>query len=107
MRSRRNIASATALAVLAGVPIGIAVLHQGFPVTDPDLRAREVWVTNAEDLLAGRLNRQIEELDAAVATATNEMIARRPGVTCAPDTEPLTVRAGSPAPTGNAHPCRS
>lgn len=73
MRSRRNIASATALAVLAGVPIGIAALHQGFPVTDPDLRAREVWVTNAEDLLAGRLNRQIEELDAAVATATNEI----------------------------------
>ena len=73
VRSRRNIASATALAVLAAVPIGIAVLHQGFPVTDPDLRAREVWVTNAEDLLAGRLNRQIEELDAAVATATNEI----------------------------------
>jgi hypothetical protein len=62
----------TALAVLAGVPVGIAALHQGFPVTDPDLRAREVWVTNAEELLAGRLNRQIEELDAAVATATNE-----------------------------------
>lgn len=73
VRSRRNLASATALAVLAGVPIGIAALHQGFPVTDPDLRAREVWVTNAEDLLAGRLNRQIEELDAAVATATNEI----------------------------------
>lgn len=62
-----------ALAVLAGVPVGIAALHQGFPVTDPDLRAREVWVTNAEELLAGRLNRQIEELDAAVATATNEI----------------------------------
>ncbi|MBM7505091.1 Ig-like domain-containing protein [Agromyces aurantiacus] len=73
LRSRRNVASATAIAVLAGVPVGIAVLHQGFPVTDPDLRAREVWVTNAEDLLAGRLNRQIEELDAAVATATNEI----------------------------------
>ncbi|GAA1056966.1 fibronectin type III [Agromyces luteolus] len=72
-RSRRNVASAAALAVLAGVPVGLAVAHQGFPVTDPDLRAREVWVTNAEELLAGRLNRQIEELDAAVATATNEI----------------------------------
>ncbi len=69
--SRRAIASATALAVLAGVPIGFAVLHQGFPVTDPDLRVRDVWVTNAEELLAGRLNRQIEELDAAVATTSN------------------------------------
>ncbi|WP_173924319.1 Ig-like domain-containing protein [Agromyces sp. Marseille-P2726] len=72
-RGRKQVASATALAVLVGVPLGIAVLHQGFPVTDPDLRAREVWVTNAEELLAGRLNRQIEELDAAVATATNEI----------------------------------
>ncbi|MGX5696211.1 Ig-like domain-containing protein [Agromyces soli] len=69
--SRRAIASATALALLAGVPIGFAVLHQGFPVTDPDLRVRDVWVTNAEELLAGRLNRQIEELDAAVATSSN------------------------------------
>lgn len=72
-RGRKQVASVTALAVLAGVPLGFAVLHQGFPVTDPDLRAREVWVTNAEELLAGRLNRQIEELDAAVATATNEI----------------------------------
>lgn len=73
VRGRRKAASVTALAVFATVPVGIAVLHQGFPVTDPDLRAREVWVTNAEELLAGRLNRQIEELDAAVATASNEV----------------------------------
>ena len=73
MRTRRKTASVVALAVLAGVPVGIAALHQGFPVTDPDLRAREVWVTNAEELLAGRLNRQIEELDAAVAAATNDI----------------------------------
>ena len=50
----------------------VTVLHQGFPVTDPDLRARDVWVTNGQELLAGRLNRQIEELDAAVATASND-----------------------------------
>lgn len=72
MRSRRTIASATAIAVLAGVPLTFAVLHQGFPVTDPDLRVRDVWVTNGEELLAGRLNRQIEELDAAVATSASE-----------------------------------
>ncbi|MFD4420331.1 Ig-like domain-containing protein [Agromyces sp. NPDC058484] len=73
VRARKTVASGVALAVLAGVPLGFAVLHQGFPVTDPDLRARDVWVTNAEELLAGRLNRQIEELDASVATATNEI----------------------------------
>lgn len=72
MPGRRTIASATAIAVLAGVPLTFAVLHQGFPVTDPDLRVRDVWVTNAEELLAGRLNRQIEELDAAVASSSSE-----------------------------------
>ncbi|QAY73764.1 fibronectin type III domain-containing protein [Agromyces protaetiae] len=68
----KAIATTAVLAILAGVPLGIAVLHEGFPVTDPDLRAREVWVTNAEDLLAGRLNRQIEELDAGVAVNSSE-----------------------------------
>ncbi|GAA1524348.1 hypothetical protein BJ978_002945 [Agromyces terreus] len=72
LRARKTLASGVAIAVLAGVPLTVAVLHQGFPVTDPDLRARDVWVTNAEELLTGRLNRQIEELDAAVSTASNE-----------------------------------
>ncbi|KQM83183.1 Ig-like domain-containing protein [Agromyces sp. Leaf222] len=72
LRARKTLASGVAIAVLVGAPVTVAVLHQGFPVTDPDLRARDVWVTNAEELLAGRLNRQIEELDAAVSTASNE-----------------------------------
>ncbi|WP_350349616.1 Ig-like domain-containing protein [Agromyces sp. G08B096] len=72
LRRRKPIATTAAIAVLAGVPVTFALLHQGFPVTDPDLRVRDVWVTNAQDLLAGRLNRQIEELDAAVATAASE-----------------------------------
>ncbi|MBT2499659.1 tandem-95 repeat protein [Agromyces sp. ISL-38] len=73
LRPRKTMATTVAISVLAGVPLTFAVLHQGFPVTDPDLRAREVWVTNGEELLAGRLNRQIEELDAAVSTVSNDM----------------------------------
>lgn len=72
VRARKATATTVSLALLAGVPLTFAVLHQGFPVTDPDLRARDVWVTNAKDLLAGRLNRPIGELDAAVSTATND-----------------------------------
>jgi large repetitive protein len=72
-RGRKQVASVVALAVAIGVPVTIAAFHEGFPVTDPDLRARDVWVTNGEELLAGRLNRQIEELDAAVATASNDV----------------------------------
>ncbi len=71
VRTRKAAATTVAISLLAGVPLTFAVLHQGFPVTDVDLEAREVWVTNGKELLAGRLNRQIEELNAAVSTASN------------------------------------
>lgn len=70
-RSRKVIASTTAILVAIGVPTTFAILHQGFPVTDVDLTTRDVWVTNGEKFLAGRLNRQIEELNGAVATASS------------------------------------
>ncbi|MGI9823999.1 Ig-like domain-containing protein [Agromyces sp. Marseille-Q5079] len=70
---RRELASIAALALLIGVPTGIAVLHHGFPVTDVDLDARNVWVTNGEELLAGRLSKPIAELDGAVSTASRHV----------------------------------
>ena len=69
-RSRKVIASTTAILIAIGVPTTLAILHQGFPVTDVDLTSRDVWVTNGERLQAGRLNRQIEELNGSVAAAT-------------------------------------
>ncbi len=48
-------------------PVTFALLHDGFPVSDVDLEAEDVWVTNGDALLAGRLNRQIEELNGAVS----------------------------------------
>ena len=48
VRARKPVASAVALAVAVGVPVTFAVLHQGFPVTDPDLR-----VTDTRLLAAG------------------------------------------------------
>jgi hypothetical protein len=65
-RNRKAVASALAIALFAGVPVAFAVLHEGFPVTDVELEARDVWVTNGDALLGGRLNRQIEELDGSV-----------------------------------------
>ena len=70
-RSRKAIASTTAILVVIGVPTTFAVLHEGFPITDVDLTTRDVWVTNGEQFLAGRLNRQIEELNGAVSAASN------------------------------------
>jgi hypothetical protein len=75
-RNRRAVASALVLALVAGVPVAFAVLHDGFPVSDVDLEARDVWVTNGDALLGGRLNRQIEELDGSVSgrTATLDVV---------------------------------
>ncbi|MDR6970195.1 hypothetical protein J2W45_000505 [Leifsonia shinshuensis] len=63
----------TALAVVVGVPLTVAVLHKGFPVNAVDLDTRDVWVTNGEKLLGGRLNHQIDELDAAVTGASSDL----------------------------------
>ncbi|MGO4299849.1 Ig-like domain-containing protein [Leifsonia sp. RAF41] len=72
-RERKTLAAITALAVVAGVPLTIAVLHKGFPVNAVELDTRDVWVTNGEKLLGGRLNHQIDELDAAVTGASADL----------------------------------
>ncbi|WP_419819170.1 Ig-like domain-containing protein [Glaciibacter flavus] len=79
LRTRRKLVSAIAVAVVIAVPVSIAIIHQGFPVTDPDLSPRDVWVTNGKALLAGRINRPIEELDASVGTASNDVDVMQDG----------------------------
>ncbi|MGN6327267.1 Ig-like domain-containing protein [Pseudolysinimonas sp.] len=72
-RGRKTVASGTVIAVAAGVPLTVAALYHGFPVTDVDLTQRDVWVTNSHLELGGRLNRQIDELDASVQATTASM----------------------------------
>ncbi len=69
-RHRKAVASGLGIALLAGVPVTFAVLHEGFPVSDVELEARDVWVTNGSALLGGRLNSRIEEIDGAVSGRT-------------------------------------
>jgi hypothetical protein len=67
------VASAVAIALVAGVPVTFAVLHQGFPVSDVNLDSRDVWVTNGDKLMGGRLNHQIGELDASVTGGSSNI----------------------------------
>jgi len=69
-RKHKTVASATVIALVAGIPLSIAALHPGFPISDVDLASRDVWVTNGEQLLGGRLNRQINELNGSVVAAS-------------------------------------
>lgn len=70
VKARKTTASALVIALIAGVPLTIAALHPGFPISDVELTSRDVWVTNGEQLLGGRLNRQIDELNGAVVAST-------------------------------------
>ncbi|PZQ90807.1 MAG: hypothetical protein DI534_06370 [Leifsonia xyli] len=67
---RKTIASAVVIALVAGGTLTVAALHPGFPVSDVDLTSRDVWVTNGERLLGGRLNKQIDELNASITTSS-------------------------------------
>ncbi len=61
------------LALLIGTPLLFALLHEGFPAAEIELESSDVWVSNSEELRAGRLNAQIKELDASVSLATADV----------------------------------
>ncbi|MGN6205271.1 Ig-like domain-containing protein [Humibacter sp.] len=73
IRSHKVVASTLAIALVASVPVTFAVLHKGFPTDDVNLDARDVWVTNGQKLMGGRLNHQIDQLDAAVTGASSDL----------------------------------
>ena len=98
VKGRKTVATAVAVAVIAGVPLGFAVLHQGFPVTDVNLKPQNVWVTNGEKLLGGRLNHQIGELDAKVNGSSSKLdVLQDGGATLLADTSQGSVQVVDPA----------
>ena len=80
-KGRRTTASVVTIALIVGVPMTFAILHPGYPTSDVKLNARDVWVTNAQELLAGRLNRQISDLSGAVRTASSSFDVHQDGDT--------------------------
>ncbi len=98
IRSHRSLLSGVAIAVVAAVPITLAIVHQGFPVTDVDLKAENVWVTNGEKLLGGRLNHQIAELDAKVNGSSSHLdVLQDGGATILTDTSQGSAQVIDPA----------
>ena len=79
--SRKTIASGLVVAVVVGLPLTIAALHPGFPISDVKLTSRDVWVTNGEQLLGGRLNRQIDELNGSVVASSPQFDVLQDGDT--------------------------
>ncbi len=68
--ARKSTASVVVISLILGVPLTIAALHPGFPISDVKLTSRDVWVTNGQQLMGGRLNRQIDELNGSVIASS-------------------------------------
>ena len=79
--SKGQIAVSIVLVVLIAVPVAIALLHQGFPSAEVEMESRDVWVTNAEEVRAGRLNAQIQELDGSVSLTGERVLVHQDGDT--------------------------
>ncbi len=62
-RGHRTLASVVTISLVVGVPVTFAVLNPGYPVSDVQLTARDVWVTKKSADVAGRVNTQISQLD--------------------------------------------
>ncbi|MHA7986921.1 Ig-like domain-containing protein [Rathayibacter sp. CAU 1779] len=73
IRAHKTLSSLILIALVAALPVTLAVVHQGFPAEDVDLQSRDVWVTNGDALRVGRLNHQIDELDTSVAAASKNL----------------------------------
>jgi hypothetical protein len=100
VKSRKGMASTLAIAVVAGVPLTIAALHPGYPISDVDLTSRDVWVTNGQQLLGGRLNRQIDELNGSITAGSPDFQVLQDGDTLFQyDPDAGRVEAISPATT--------
>ena len=65
-RGHRTLASVVTISLVVGVPLTFAVINPGYPVSDVQLTARDVWVTKKSSDLAGRMNTQISQLDSSV-----------------------------------------
>jgi hypothetical protein len=72
-RSRRKFLSGGSVSLAATTLVGFALVAPGYPTADVDLNDGGVWVTNSSELLVGRLNRQVDELDAALTAAADDV----------------------------------
>ena len=72
-RRRRKLLSGGTVSLAAATIAGFALVNPGYPTAEVQLNDGGVWVTNGSELLVGRLNRQIDELDAALTSGGSDV----------------------------------
>ncbi|TDE89965.1 fibronectin type III domain-containing protein [Occultella glacieicola] len=66
-RNKRRIASATVISLVVGTVVALSLNYEGVATADVELNDGGVWVSNNNDILVGRLNYPIQEIDASLA----------------------------------------
>ncbi|MFI2752464.1 Ig-like domain-containing protein [Cellulomonas sp. P22] len=102
----------TQVAALVTAPVVLAVLaiiNPGFPLAQVDLNDSGVWLTATQSLRLGRLNAQVEELNAGLVTAgaqfdvlqdAADVLLVEPGTISVVDPASVTLTTQLPVPTG-------
>ncbi|MGC5629130.1 Ig-like domain-containing protein [Georgenia sp. Z1344] len=80
-RRRRSVAAGAALAVASTGIVVAALAYDGEPVADIELHDGGVWVTNSDELLVGRVNYPVQELDGSVTAASADVDVLQEGST--------------------------
>lgn len=104
---RRRAVSAAAVVTVPVVLAVLAIVNPGFPLARVDLHDGGVWLTATSQLKLGRLNAQVEELNAGLVTTGNRFDVRQdagdvllvePGSVSVVDPASVTLLAQVPVP---------
>ena len=106
---RRRSASAAAVVTVPAVLAVLALVNPGFPLARVDLNDGGVWLTATSSLQLGRLNAQVEELNAGLVAAgttfdvlqdAGEVLLVEPGTVSVVDPASVTLTTRATVPTG-------
>src|SRR5690625_6731957 len=78
MRSRatprhRKVASATVVSLVLGTVVALSLNYDGVATADVELNDGGVWVSNNNELLLGRLNYPVQQIDASLAAPSQDI----------------------------------
>lgn len=71
--ARRKIASATVVSLVVGTVVALSLNYDGVATADVELNDGGVWVSNNNELQIGRLNYPVQQIDASLAAASQNV----------------------------------
>lgn len=71
--ARRKIASATVVSLVVGTVVALSLNYDGVATADVELNDGGVWVSNNNELLLGRLNYPVQQIDASLAAPSQDI----------------------------------